>query len=346
MPAQLDYSSQRDRIHFSKMILKDDKIVIYYLVNEAGNESFAQDVEDGLTARAKYLLPKYFYDVRGSKLFEKITQVKEYYPTETETSILKNYVPSIYSACKKIAMIVELGSGSSVKTKIMIGEFLRNNDQIIYIPIDISNILIESSKRLLDEFPKLKISGIISDYEKGLSLVTEINKKPKLVIFLGSSIGNFDIPEIENFLDMIRESLNDDDFLLVGFDMDKDRKVLHAAYNDKQGITRDFNLNILNRINRELDADFNMDQFRHYAFFNEKKSRIEMHLVSKIDQMIKIGSLNRTIRFRQGETIHTENSYKFTREMIQNFAVKAGFSIVKKWSDPRRYFSLVLFKPI
>lgn len=345
MSVQPNFSIEISPYHFKKQIVDKARIEIYHETEKSSQNSIYDDVEDGLTSRPKYLLPKYFYDTRGSELFEKITGTKEYYPTKTEKSILQASVKELCSISGDINVIVELGSGSSEKTRILLDEFSLSRNSINYIPIDISDVIVNSSKNLCDNIKNLHVSGIISDYEKGLSLITQINDNPKLVIFLGSSIGNFALPEIIELLTMIRESLEKDDRLLIGFDMDKDRKVLHAAYNDEEGVTSQFNLNILRRLNRELGAEFELSKFRHYAFFNEKHSRIEMHLVSKEEQEVRIKGLEMTVHFRRGETIHTENSYKFTDEMIEDIAFRSGFNIINSWKDIKKYFSLILFQP-
>ena len=329
---------------FRKKIIGDPRLEIYHETNNLPDHSIFEEIEEGLTSRPKYLTPKYFYDDRGSKLFEQITKTTEYYPTKTEKSILLNSINELCALNQNIDVIVELGSGNSEKTSLILEEFLSHRQQLHYIPIDISNVVIESSKNLYTRFPNLRVAGIISEYERGLFLVPQISKHPKLIIFLGSSIGNFEYSEMIEFLSMIRELLNEDDRLLIGFDMKKDRKVLHAAYNDPKGITRAFNLNILRRINRELQAEFDLTKFRHYAFFNEIHSRIEMHLVSKEAQEVHIHGLDLTVRFRAGETIHTENSYKFNDQMIENLASKSNLKILNIWTDKKKYFNLTLFQ--
>jgi dimethylhistidine N-methyltransferase len=178
-----------------------------------------------------------------------------------------------------------------------------------------------------------------------MSFVSKLENGSKLVLFLGSSIGNFNPFEIENFLKMVRKSLNKDDYILIGFDLVKDRAVLEAAYNDAQGMTREFNFNLLRRINRELDGNFDNRKFRHHALFNEDHSRIEMHLVSREAQTVLIKSLNLEIKFKAEETIHTENSHKFTKKMIHHYGQQAKLTLVNTWTDPKDYFALCLFKP-
>jgi len=305
---------------------------------------FGQDVLEGLSAEKKYLSPRYFYDQIGSDLFVKITQTNEYYPTRTELSILEKYSADIVDTCRQVNCLVELGSGSSEKTDSLLNEFHKKRRTFNYIPIDVSDIIIDSGKKLLERYDRLSITGILSDYERGLSLVSKVENGSKLILFLGSSIGNFDPIEIDSFLKMTYQSILYSDYILIGFDLVKDRQILEAAYNDEQGITEAFNYNIIERINRELDGNFDVNNFEHKAYFNEKKSRIEMHLISTRDQTVTIGELNTKIYFKSGESIHTENSHKFTFEMIASFANKAHLEVVKTWSDPKAYFALCLFR--
>jgi len=306
--------------------------------------NFSQDVLTGLNADKKFLSPKYFYDQRGSELFVQITQTAEYYPTRTEKSILNHYSSSIVERCENVNWLVELGSGSSEKTDSILCEFHKKRKSFNYIPIDVSDIIIDSGKKLLEKYDRLSVTGILSDYERGLSLVSNVENGAKLILFLGSSIGNFEPAEIKSFLIMTRNTLNEEDYILIGFDLVKDRDVLHAAYNDAQGITEAFNFNILSRINRELGGNFDIKKFEHKAFFNEKYSRIEMHLVSKENQSISIEALNTKIFFNKDETIHTENSHKFTPKMILSYANDADLDVVQTWTDPMDYFALCLLR--
>jgi len=306
--------------------------------------NFAQDVLKGLSADQKYLSPKYFYDQNGSDLFVKITQTEDYYPTRTEQMILDIYSTEIVDTCAEVNWLVELGSGSSEKTDSLLCEFHRKRKTFNYIPIDVSDIIIDSGKKLLEKYDGLSVTGILSDYERGLSLISIVENGSKLILFLGSSIGNFEPGEIDSFLTMTHKALYDNDYILIGFDLVKDRQVLDAAYNDDQGITEEFNLNILNRINRELKGNFNLDKFEHLAFYDEEYSRIEMHLVSKTDQTVSIGALKTKISFKTGESIHTENSHKFTIDMITSYANSASLEVVKTWTDPMKYFALCLLR--
>lgn len=273
-------------------------------------------------------------------MFEKICLTPEYYITRTETEILKEHSAQIADKCASVNVIVELGSGSSIKTRYILEAFLKKGN-LIYVPIDVSKILIESGRLLIEKYSTLNVNAILGEYEPSLLLASELFKEPKLVIFLGSSIGNFDLPKAAEFMQIIGKNINKGDFLLIGFDMVKDTGILNAAYNDSELITAEFNLNILKRINRELGADFNLNKFSHRAFFNENKSRVEMHLVSDCMQSVKI--CEKEIQFNTGESIHTENSYKFTDEMINSLAKESSLLIHDKWSDKNKWFSIYLF---
>lgn len=323
----------------------NDLLSVYYIGN-VEDSSFADDVRKGLTAKNKYLLPKYFYNKEGSELFEKICMTEEYYVTRTESSILKKYTADIakYNLNKK--MLMELGSGSSVKTKYIINALIENYRYLHYVPIDVSDIMITSSKELISENTGLRISAMMAEYEAGINASSQLFNELKLILFLGSSIGNFDLFSAEQFIRYVGSNMKDGDSMLIGFDMVKDINVLNSAYNDKEGVTAAFNLNVLKRINNELGGNFNLNNFEHLAFFNPQQSRIEMHLVSKEEQIISIDALNMDVAFKAGERIHTENSYKFSPEMIGEIAAYSGLNSTKFWTDENKYFRLYLFSKI
>jgi L-histidine N-alpha-methyltransferase len=324
---------------------KNPEISSIIRLNSAGGEAdFETDIIKGLTSHPKSIPAKYFYDHNGSLLFEDICKTEDYYPTRTEEKILRDNIDNIFYETKNIQSIVELGSGTSVKTKIILKHFSDNKGTFDYFPIDVSDILESTVEKLKTEFPEISITGIMSEYEEGIEKINELNDKPKLIIFLGSSIGNFTPEEATNLLKVITTNMTADDFFLIGFDLIKNRDILHKAYNDSDCVTEAFNLNLLKRINRELDADFNLDNFTHHAFFNEKESRIEMHLVSKNLQYVKFPKQDLEIFFDEGESIHTENSYKFSDETILNITASAGLKNLMVWKDENNYFSLWLFK--
>lgn len=327
---------------FSKEII-NDRLNVYRFERTLAESSFAEDVKKGLTAERKFLYPKYFYDDRGSELFDQITQTKDYYPTRTEESILIDHASDIIEFSKHKPVMVELGSGTSTKTRHILTAKQKTGQPLNYIPLDVSDILISSSEDLLKEYSNLTINGIISEYITGYSIVKDIDDRDNLTIFLGSSIGNFEREYVKEFLKKISNRMKDTDALLIGFDLIKDEDVLIKAYNDSDGVTAEFNLNILERINNELGGSFDLNSFEHSAIFNRDKSRIEMHLVSTKDQDIEITDLDIVVSFKKGETIHTENSYKFNDDIIMDFADAAGLDWITTWNDPKKYFAMSLF---
>ncbi len=316
------------------------------------DNQFARDVLEGLATKPKYLLAKYFYDETGSELFEQITEQPEYYPTRTEAHILRTHAAEIRRAMKGDICLVELGSGSSNKTTILLKHLLEEQDQLHYLPIDISpEILNESARQLQADFGGLAAIPIASEFGKGLVranwIISQKDKVPdrKLVLFLGSSIGNFETLDSQSFLHMVRDKMHREDAILVGFDLQKDHDVLNAAYNDGAGVTARFNLNILARINRELGGDFELERFSHDAFYNEAKGRVEMHLVSDLQQEVALHKLEESFAFAKDETIHTESSYKYTPELIENIARKSGLETTRLFLDENKWFCVALLTP-
>jgi dimethylhistidine N-methyltransferase len=316
-------------------------------------EEFARDVQKGLGSTPKYLLAKYFYDETGSQLFEQITELPEYYPTRTEATILRKHAEEIWEALDGEISLVELGSGSSAKTTILLENILAEQKRLHYLPIDISpTILDETARRLDARYPELTTIPIASEYGEGLRRATQIAvEEPhvanrKLVIFLGSSIGNLEPKDARSFLRMIGEKMETEDAFLVGFDLQKDRKILEAAYNDEAGVTARFNRNILTRINRELGGDFVPDAFTHLAVYNHAAGRMELHLVSQSDHQVMIRNLGQSFSFAKGETIHTESSYKYTMTQIEDVAHVAGFKIHRLFTDDKQWFALALLNPV
>jgi dimethylhistidine N-methyltransferase len=315
-------------------------------------EEFARDVRNGLRSEPKFLLAKYFYDEAGSKLFEEITGLPEYYPTRTEASILREYAADIRDALDGDISLVELGSGSSTKTTILLENIMEEQKRLHYLPIDISPTILDETARKLDaRYPRLTTIPIASDYGEGLRQAGRIAvKEPhvatrKLVLFLGSSIGNFEPRDAGGFLNTVREGIESDDALLIGFDLQKDRGVLEAAYDDAAGVTARFNLNILTRINRELGGEFDLETFRHRAVYNQTAGRVELHLVSQKRQDVPIEKLEESFRFEKDESIHTESSYKYTRPLIEWIAHSARFEVDRVFTDDKNWFALALFVP-
>lgn len=294
------------------------------------------EVISGLKREQKQLPSKYFYDERGSRLFEKITGLKEYYLSRAEKSILTKYSGEIIELIGPDAMLIEPGSGSSKKTRLLLDAL---PSLTAYIPVDISReYLRKVAKQLKKDYPTLAIKPVCADYTSSFELPDTVEFYRKQVVFFpGSTIGNFKPRRAKAFLKSIAELIDKDGGMLIGIDLKKDRKVLEVAYNDSEGITARFNKNILVRLNRELDAGFDVDGFRHYAFYNKKEGRIEMHLVSEKEQTVRISGED--FRFEKGETIHTENSYKYSPADFKQLAAD-WFSVERVWMDEDRFFSL------
>lgn len=296
---------------------------------------FALDAMAGLSAEPKTLPAKYFYDDGGSALFEAITALPEYYPTRTELGILKERAGEIAQLIPSGGALIEFGSGSTAKARIVLDAAA----VAAYVPVDISaGFLSQEAARLGRDLPGLRILPIAADFTKPFELPPAIRLRARVGFFPGSTIGNFEPPEAARFLRHAAALLGRGAHLIVGVDLIKDVAVLNAAYNDAAGVTAAFNLNLLRRINRELGADFDLNRFRHHAFFNRARNRVEMHLASCAAQEIRL--CDRTISFARDETIHTENSYKYSVDSFQALAAEAGWSPVAVWTDPARYFSV------
>jgi dimethylhistidine N-methyltransferase len=300
------------------------------------SRAFADDVIAGLSADPKRLPAKYFYDDRGSQLFEAITATAEYYPTRTEMRILEDNAADIARQIPANAAIVEFGSGASDKARIL----LRAAPQIgAYVPVDISReFLAQEAARLKSDWPALDVIPIAADFTKAFTLPDAVAARPRVGFFPGSTIGNFEPHEAASFLREAARILGPGSTLIVGADLIKDAAVLNRAYNDAAGVTAAFNLNLLIRINRELGANFNLANFRHHAFFNRERRRIEMHLVSLVRQTARV--CGKSIDFRRGESIHTENSYKYSIELFTSLARGAGWEPSAAWVDDEQLFSV------
>jgi L-histidine N-alpha-methyltransferase len=304
-------------------------------------DDISEDMQRGLAASQKYVPCKYFYDDRGSRLFEDICELPEYYPTRTELSILRAAAPRLM-ATSRDCDIIELGSGAGLKIRTLLEAADPSVRKTLrYIPVDISeSAIIEASRDLLGRYPELRITGVVADFTTQLDFLD--TERALMLCFLGSTIGNMSDEESASFLGNISTHLKPGDSLLVGFDMVKGREVMEAAYNDSDGVTSEFNKNVLNVINSQLKGDFDPSDFDHMAFFNEADGRIEMHLKAKNACSVNVESLGMEIEFREGETIHTENSRKFTRKDIEHLAHRAGLHIRDWFADPDGWFSLVL----
>ena len=309
-------------------------------------DEFARDVGTGLRASPKRLSCRFFYDREGSRLFELICDLPEYYLTRTEHRILLERAVQIVSQAPVDTTLVELGSGSAVKTRVLIEAFLERRGRLLFAAVDISpTALEESSVELLDLYPNLQVLTVAAEYRQGLDRLRETLSGPKLILFLGSNIGNFERLDAVRFLKLVRRTLTPPDRLLVGIDLRKEREVLEAAYDDPRGITARFNQNILARINRELGGRFDLETFRHRAIYNEEEGRVEMFLVSTCAQKVAIEDLGMEVGFAEGETIHSEYSYKYSTAEIDELVAASGLAIQGQWFDGDRRFSLNLLKP-
>jgi len=309
-------------------------------VQDQESEFYTQ-VISGLTSENKYLPSKYFYDKKGSALFEQICKLDEYYPTDSEVSIMESKIEEIADVIESHVQLIELGSGSSMKTRILLENC---TDLAMYVPVDISGAFLQIvAKKLHDDYPDLTIHPVAADYTSPFKIPESDTVKKRVVYFPGSTIGNFTSRRASAFLKTVGETLMPGDGLLIGVDLKKDVGILEAAYNDSKGITAEFNKNILTRINRETGANFDLEQFRHRAFYNAAEGRVEMHLESLTAQTVQINGTR--ISFNEGETIHTENSHKYTVDEFEEIAGD-NFRRVKTWTDERDYFSVHYFERV
>jgi dimethylhistidine N-methyltransferase len=324
------------------------RLRVHALAGQEAGEDFAGDVRRGLTALKKFLPPKYFYDDLGSQLFEAICRLPEYYLTRAESEIFARHSEEIagLAARGSAVTLFELGSGSASKTRRVIEALLKRQARLTYVPVDISTAALEASARaLLQDYPALNVEAYAGDYDAALPRLFENlgGGARALVLFLGSNIGNFDRAEARDFLRRVRGVLRAGDAVLVGADLKKDPAALEAAYDDALGVTAAFNLNLLARINRELQADFHLRAFRHVALYDEREGRVEMHLESTRAQAVRIRALSLDVHFRVGERIHTENSYKYDLAELSALAAETGFHLARTWLDGGERFSSNLF---
>lgn len=328
-------------LRYKKYVL-DSKLQYFKPHSSIVEKTFAEEIFSSLNRDSKFINPKFFYDKKGSDLFEEICSLPEYYPTRTEINILKKLQDELLVFLDDSFQLVELGSGTSVKTRLILDIFTKLQAKTEYFPIDISEILTESSEQLLKDYDGLYITGIVDTYEGGLEFLKNYNNKKNLIMFLGSSFGNFTPAEGRKFLQTVHSMMKPGDLFLIGLDLVKDKLILESAYNDSQGITAKFNLNVLSRINDELDADFNLNDFSHYSVYNAKQQRIEMYLKSLVNQSVIISKSNLLLNLAKGELIHTEHSHKYRLNQIHNLLGDVGFEIKHTWLDDNDYFSLTL----
>ena len=303
-------------------------------------DDFRAEVISGLGRRQKAIPSKFFYDERGSRLFEQICTLDEYYPTRAEIAILRRLPRSIAAHLPERAVVVEFGTGSCIKVRLLLDAL---TDPVAYVPIDISRQhLLEAARRIAADYPSLHVCAICADFAGPLAVPPGVPPGSRIGFFPGSTIGNFTPHEARALLRRIAMTLGSGALFLVGVDLKKDENLLHAAYNDSQGVTAAFNLNLLQRINTELGADFNTARFAHQAFYNPDEGRIEMHLVSREQQTVHVNG--HTFSFRQGETIHTENAYKYAAAEFRQLASGSGFIPLSMASDRSGLFSLHCLK--
>ena len=307
--------------------------------------SFQEAVAQGLSAPSKSLPPRFFYDARGSELFEAITALPEYYLTRAEDEIFRNSAQDIVRSVGEIAALVEFGSGSSTKTRRLLDAFFEQQSRLKYVPIDISqDFLAAVGEDLLDRYPKLEIEAIGAEYHDAIEAIPSTSGA-RLFLFLGSNIGNFAYDEAVGFLCHLCGQMRPSDRLLLGVDRVKSREEVWAAYNDSAGVTAQFNLNLLSRINRELDGHFDLDRFQHEAEYDTETERIEMRLRSREAQEVWVGALGRSFSFAAGEAIHTEWSHKYSDRRLDELVREAGFAVVGHWDDSAHRFSEYLLRP-
>lgn len=300
----------------------------------------ADAVRDGLSRELKELPPKYFYDERGAELFEEITRLPEYYQTRTERSILERVAPELAREYRPESL-VEFGAGSAIKTRLLLNAMSESGLLKRFVPIDISReMLVATAESVVQEYPGVRVDAVIGDFNDGIP-ESDGNER-RLVIFLGGTIGNFRHPDAVNFLSTVAGGMADGDLFLLGIDLVKEPARLNAAYDDAAGVTAEFNLNLLDVLNRELDGEFDRSKFLHYAFYNPGESQIEMHLVSREEQSVRINALDMAFEFGRGETILTEISRKFTPRSARNLLEESGMRLITIYTDPEQLFALCL----
>ncbi len=310
-------------------------------LDEAQERSLAEDVLDGLTRPLKELPPKHFYDARGAELFDQICELPEYYPTRTERSILEQRAGELAELTGAVEL-VELGSGTAAKTRVLLDALYEAGTLSRYVPVDVTESMVRAcASELIEEYPGLRVHGVIGDFERHLDQIPE-PVGPRIVVFLGGTIGNFLPGSRRRFLRGIARLLDDEDHLLMGIDLVKDRQVLEAAYDDAQGVTAEFNRNVLRVLNRELQADFDPEDFDHVALFDEHNEWIEMRLRARREHTTLVRDLDLPVHFAAGEELRTEISAKFTPARLEGDLAAAGLELVRWLTDPDELFALSL----
>jgi L-histidine Nalpha-methyltransferase len=319
-------------------LIERQAITVHSFVRQADERALAEDVLDGLTRPFKEIPPKHFYDARGAELFDRICELPEYYPTRCERSILEERAEEIARATEATEL-VELGSGTAAKTRLLLDALRDEGTLRRYVPIDVTEAMVrDCAETLVEEYPGLRVHGIVGDFERHLGHVPPPDDGPRIVAFLGGTIGNFPPGSRRRFLRGIAKLLRPGvDFLLLGTDLVKDPAVLEAAYDDAAGITAEFNRNVLRVLNRELDAGFDPDAFAHVARWDAECAHVEMRLRSEVDQVVPIADLGMEFAFAAGEELRTEISAKFTKEQVEEELFAAGFVVQAMWEDPEGF---------
>ncbi|MGG6266384.1 L-histidine N(alpha)-methyltransferase [Leptolyngbya sp. AN03gr2] len=323
-----------------------DRVHLTYLIDRSTPSKDelhpGSDVVLGLSQTPKTLPPRYFYDDRGSQLFEQITELPEYYLTRTETEILRSCAPEI-AQITEACELVELGSGNSTKTRILLDAYRSFGHPLVYCPIDVSAGILESSAHsLLRDYSELEVYGLVGTYELALEKLPNTHLSSRMIGFIGSTLGNLNPEECDIFLDRIAHALKSKEYFLLGIDLHKSTEQLEAAYNDRQGITAEFNLNMLRHLNQRFQGDFDLTQFQHIAIYNETERQIEMHLRSLRSQIVHLQALNLTVEFAEGETILSEISRKFDLDQMKKLLTEKQLNCIQVWTDSQSAFAVLL----
>jgi dimethylhistidine N-methyltransferase len=326
--------------------LPNKRFQFYHMDVQANQHLFARDVAHGLAAPQKWLPPKYFYDERGSRLYEQICALPEYYPYRAEQEILSTYATQIHAEIGHLAL-VELGSGSAAKTRHLLAAYEWAGRPFCYCPVDIAReVLWDTANRLMQEYSHAEIRALHADFAGQPEVIQAFQLERKAVAFFGSSLGNFTPAESAEFLRRTAAIMGPEDAFLLGIDLKKSPAILVPAYDDAQGVTAAFNLNVLQRINRELGGQFDPSSFEHLAVYNTGQGCVEMHLRSRRAQRVPIAKIEPVVSFDKDETIHTESSYKYSLDEVRDLGDQANLTLRRTWFDARRYFLLALFRPL
>jgi L-histidine Nalpha-methyltransferase len=325
--------------------MNNTRCQLYSMDTGSHHDTFAKDVAEGLAAAKKSLPSKYFYDDEGSRLYEQICHLPEYYLYRAEQEVLAVYAAEIHAEIGHLPL-VEFGPGNASKTRYLLTQYEGSGQPFLYCPVDIARaMLLATSQQLVAEYRHITIRAMHADFARNPGVIQTLQVPHKAVAFFGSSLGNFTRAESADFLKRIADIMGTNDVFLLGIDLKKSADLLVAAYDDAQGITAAFNLNLLRRINRELGGSFDLQHFEHVALYNDRLGRIEMHLRSRTDQQVTVTQLAQTVSLAAGETIHTENSYKYSVEEVRDLGRRANLHLQRTWFDSQHYFLLALFRP-